>query len=57
MQMSAHAALIEWAKSVGEASDYTDNYPSNVCPTGHWYGDSQSAAQWCVKRRLRVIHG
>ncbi len=38
MQMSAHAALIEWAKSVGEASDYTDNLPKQCLhPTGHWY--------------------
>ncbi len=38
MQESAHAALINWAQSTGEASDYTDNLP-NQClhPVGHWY--------------------
>jgi hypothetical protein len=35
---SVHAALIGWATGAGEASDYTDNLPSQcVHPTGHWY--------------------
>ncbi|TWU45646.1 UTP--glucose-1-phosphate uridylyltransferase [Novipirellula aureliae] len=35
---SARSALIDWAKSVGEASDYTDNVPSQcIHPVGHWY--------------------
>ncbi|TWU04247.1 UTP--glucose-1-phosphate uridylyltransferase [Stieleria varia] len=35
---SLRNALIGWAKSAGEASDYTDNLP-NQCmhPVGHWY--------------------
>jgi UDP-N-acetylglucosamine pyrophosphorylase len=35
---SVHAALINWARGAGEASDYTDNVP-NLClhPVGHWY--------------------
>ncbi|MEM0927097.1 MAG: UTP--glucose-1-phosphate uridylyltransferase, partial [Planctomycetota bacterium] len=35
---SARAALMIWAKTTGEASDYTDNVP-NQClhPVGHWY--------------------
>jgi hypothetical protein len=35
---SLHAALIRWAESAGEGSDYTDNLP-NQClhPVGHWY--------------------
>ena len=35
---SGHAAIMGWAKSVGEASDYTDNL-SQQCmhPVGHWY--------------------
>lgn len=38
MQDSLHNALINWAKSVGEASDYTDNLPKQcVHPVGHWY--------------------
>jgi UDP-N-acetylglucosamine pyrophosphorylase len=33
-----HAALIGWAQSSGEGSDYTDNIPSQcIHPTGHWY--------------------
>jgi hypothetical protein len=35
---SAHAALIGWAKSVGEGSDYTDNEPMQCLhPVGHWF--------------------
>jgi hypothetical protein len=35
---SLHAALIEWARKTGEASDYTDNLPSQCLhPVGHWY--------------------
>jgi hypothetical protein len=35
---SAHAALIAWAKSMGEAADYTDNLPPQCLhPVGHFY--------------------
>jgi REP element-mobilizing transposase RayT len=35
---SLHTALIGWAKNSGEASDYTDNLPSQCLhPVGHWY--------------------
>lgn len=35
---SGHAAVMGWAKSVGEASDYTDNLPQQCMhPVGHWY--------------------
>lgn len=35
---SLHAALIGWAQSAGEASDYTDNLPGQCLhPVGHWY--------------------
>lgn len=35
---SARAALANWAKTTGEASDYTDNIPSQCLhPVGHWY--------------------
>ena len=38
MRESGHAALINWAKSVGEGSDYTDNEPLQCLhPVGHWY--------------------
>ncbi|WCJ61229.1 UTP--glucose-1-phosphate uridylyltransferase [Fontisphaera persica] len=35
---SLHAALIQWARSAGEGSDYTDNVPLQCLhPVGHWY--------------------
>ena len=35
---SGHAAIMGWAKSVGEGSDYTDNLPQQCMhPVGHWY--------------------
>jgi hypothetical protein len=34
---SLRAALLEWARKVGEASDYTDNHPLQCLhPVGHW---------------------
>src|SRR5205807_4315419 len=38
MRESVHAALIHWAESTGEGSDYTHNLPSQCLhPVGHWY--------------------
>ncbi|MFT3868381.1 MAG: UTP--glucose-1-phosphate uridylyltransferase [Nibricoccus sp.] len=38
VRQSLHKALIEWASSTGEASDYTDNLPLQCLhPVGHWY--------------------
>ena len=35
---SAQAAILGWAKSTGEAGDYTDNLPQQCMhPVGHWY--------------------
>lgn len=35
---SARTALIQWARSSGEAADYTDNLPLQCLhPVGHWY--------------------
>jgi hypothetical protein len=35
---SLHAALINWAQTMGEGSDYTDNLPLQCLhPVGHWY--------------------
>jgi len=35
---SLRAALIQWARSAGEAADYTDNVPLQCLhPVGHWY--------------------
>jgi UDP-N-acetylglucosamine pyrophosphorylase len=37
VRTSVHAALINWARSQGEASDYTDNLPLQCMhPVGHW---------------------
>ncbi len=38
VRTSLHAALIGWARSQGEGSDYTDNLPLQCMhPVGHWY--------------------
>jgi len=38
VQESLHNALINWAKEMGEAEDYTDNLPYQcIHPVGHWY--------------------
>jgi hypothetical protein len=38
MRESGRAALMRWAESAGEGSDYTDNLPSQCLhPVGHWY--------------------
>ncbi len=38
MRVSLQAALLDWAHGRGEASDYTDNVPSQCLhPVGHWY--------------------
>jgi hypothetical protein len=35
---SGQSAILGWAKSAGEASDYTDNLPEQCMhPVGHWY--------------------
>jgi hypothetical protein len=35
---SLHAALIRWARQMGEGSDYTDNTAAQCLhPVGHWY--------------------
>jgi len=38
MRESGRAAIANWARQAGEASDYTDNVPAQcVHPVGHWY--------------------
>ncbi len=38
VQESLHAALIGWARQMGEGNDYTDNLPMQCLhPVGHWY--------------------
>ena len=38
VQQSLHSALLNWAKTNGEAEDYRDNLPNQcIHPVGHWY--------------------
>jgi hypothetical protein len=38
VRTSVHAALINWARVQGEATDYTDNLPLQCMhPVGHWF--------------------
>jgi hypothetical protein len=38
VRTSLHNALIEWARGMGEGSDYVDNLPLQcMSPAGHWY--------------------
>ncbi|MEY2726519.1 MAG: hypothetical protein RLZZ458_2386 [Planctomycetota bacterium] len=38
VRSSLRAALMKWAQTAGEASDYTDNLPLQCLhPVGHWY--------------------
>ncbi len=38
VRSSVRSALINWARTSGEAADYTDNLPSQCMhPVGHWY--------------------
>jgi hypothetical protein len=38
VRKGAQAALIQWARSTGEGSDYTGNLPAQCLhPVGHWY--------------------
>ena len=38
VRISLRSALMNWARTAGEAADYTDNLPSQCMhPVGHWY--------------------
>lgn len=38
MRESLHTALMNWAESAGEGTDYTDNVPEQCLhPVGHWF--------------------
>lgn len=38
MRESIRAALVNWARTVGEGADYTDNLPEQCLhPVGHWF--------------------
>ena len=50
---SGRAALIAWARSAGEASDYTDNRPSQCLhPVGHWYEVPNMLRNGILKKML-----
>jgi len=50
---SARAALMQWARSCGEGSDYTDNVPEQCLhPVGHWYEVPNMLCNGVLKRML-----
>jgi hypothetical protein len=54
----ARAALIEWARSSGEASDYRDNLPSQCLhPVGHWYEVANLLLNGTLQRLLEARPG
>jgi hypothetical protein len=53
LRESSRAALIQWAQSAGEASDYTDNIPLQCLhPTGHWYEVSNMLRNGVLRRLI-----
>ena len=53
MRESLRAALIQWAQSAGEGSDYTDNVPSQcIHPVGHWYEVPNMLRNGLLKRLI-----
>jgi hypothetical protein len=50
-----HAALIQWAESAGEGSDFTDNVPMQCLhPVGHWYEISNLLRNGTLQRLLEI---
>jgi len=48
-----HTALMNWAKTTGEANDYTDNIPMQCMhPVGHWYEIPNLLRNGLLKRML-----
>jgi hypothetical protein len=55
---SGRAALIQWARSVGEGNDYTDNSPSQcIHPVGHWYEIPNLLRSGTLRKMLRDHSG
>jgi hypothetical protein len=53
MRGSVRTALIGWAQSVGEGSDYTDNLPGQCLhPVGHWFEVPNLLKNGLLKRLL-----
>jgi len=54
MRESGHRALIGWARSAGEAADYTDNLPEQCLhPVGHWFEAPNMLRNGVLARLLR----
>jgi hypothetical protein len=50
-----HAALIQWAQSVGEGSDYTANVPMQCLhPVGHWYEVANLLRNGVLQSLIRI---
>ncbi|MBN1153693.1 UTP--glucose-1-phosphate uridylyltransferase [candidate division KSB1 bacterium] len=50
---SLHAALLDWARKMGEGGDYTDNVPLQCLhPVGHWYELPNLFVNGILKRLL-----
>jgi hypothetical protein len=50
-----HAALIQWAQSAGEGSDYTGNVPMQCLhPVGHWYEIANLLRNGTLLRLLEI---
>jgi hypothetical protein len=55
MRESGHRALIGWATSAGEATDYTDNLPEQCLhPVGHWFEVPNMLRNGVLARVLRA---
>jgi hypothetical protein len=55
---SARAALMQWARSRGEGSDYTENVPEQCLhPVGHWYELPNMLRNGVLKRMLHENPG
>ncbi len=53
MREGLRAALLQWAQSEGEGSDYTDNLPMQCLhPVGHWYEVSNLLRNGTLRRLL-----
>lgn len=54
VQQSLHSALLNWAKTNGEAEDYRDNLPNQcIHPVGHWYEIPNLFLNGTLKQMIR----
>jgi hypothetical protein len=58
VRQSLQAALIHWARTAGEGSDYTDNLPEQCLhPVGHWYEVPNLLRNGVLRRLLAAQPG